>query len=404
VSTTVAARLSRVHEPIGTIDPMPGLDPSALRRLNTSVVLRTMSDLQAPISMAKLVTSTSLSRRTIEQILADLLEEGWVETVEPDTERTGAGRPARLFGFRADHALIAAVRIDTFAATAIVTDVNGAVLGRADAPLHEYQDPEASMTDAAGVVRAAVAASGIPPERLRAGAVAAGGTIDERGVLHRLINAPRWAGVDLAGRMSEISGVPFLADNDANLAALAEHWRGAARDDASFVWSILGNRVGLGIVIRGLVHRGIEGAAGEVVEAKGAFSVERLEEQPLALLTSPILEERQSAVDLVRRAERGDADALALVDEYVARVLPLIGMLAWTIAPPLIVLGGGMEVAAELVLPRLREQMRVAGFPDIAVRASTLGAEAPLIGGIRFVLDRLDAELFGPTVRFGSQR
>src|SRR3990170_4307139 len=255
---------------------MPGLDPSALRRLNTAVVLRTVAELDAPVTLATLVTATSLSRRTIEQILSDLLDQGWIETVEAAADRTEPGRPPRLFAFRPDNALLVSVRIDTFAATAIVADVSGTVLGRANAPLRDYQNPEFSAVDSMEGIRAAVAASGMPLERMRAGAVASGGTIDEHGVVHRLINAPRWPGFDLAGTMTRLSGVPFLADNDANLAALAEHWRGAARDDPSFVWSILGNRVGLGIVIRGLVHRSVEGAAGELVEAK-SFDFDRLE-------------------------------------------------------------------------------------------------------------------------------
>jgi predicted NBD/HSP70 family sugar kinase len=376
---------------------MPGLDPSALRRLNTAVVLRTVAELDAPVTMATLVTATSLSRRTIEQILSDLLEQGWVETVEANPERVEAGRPPRLFAFRPDNALLASVRIDTFAATAIVTDVSGAVVGRANAPLRDYQNPERTTEDAIQVIRAAVAASGMPAERLRAGAVAAGGTIDERGVVNRLIRAPHWSGFDLAGTMTRLSGVPFLADNDANLAALAEHWLGAARDDPSFVWSILGNRAGLGILIRGLVHRGVEGAAGELVEAK-FFDFDGLELQPFSQLTSPLAEERRAAALLVAGAEQGDPEALELLDDFVAQLMPIMVALAWIVAPPLIVLGGGLEAAGDVLVSRLRAAIVEAELPDIAVRASTVGADAPLLGGIRFALDRFDAELFGPTV------
>lgn len=376
---------------------MPGLDPSALRRLNTAVVLRAVAATDAPLTMAALVTATSLSRRTIEQILSELLEQGWVDAVEADPDRAEVGRPPRLFSFRAENALIVAVRIDTFAATAIVTDVRGKILGRANAPLRDYLDPQSAAADALAVIGVAIERSGLPADRVRAGAVAAGGTIDEQGVVRRLIHMPQWAGFDLAGTLTRLGGVPFLADNDANLAALAEHWRGVAQDQPSFVWSILGNRVGLGIVIRGQVHRGVEGAAGELVEAR-TFNFDRLEQQPFAHLTSPIDEERRAAQALVSRAEAGDGEALEMLDEFVAEIMLVVEALAWTIAPPLIVLGGGLEVAAGLLLPRLRSAIVEAGLPEMAVLTSTLGAEAPLLGGVRFVLDRFDAELFGPTV------
>lgn len=376
---------------------MPGLDPSALRRLNTAVVLRAVAETDAPLTMAALVTATSLSRRTIEQILSELLDQGWVDAVEADPDRAEVGRPPRLFAFRAENALIVAVRIDTFAATAMVTDVRGTVLGRSNAPLRDYLNPLAAAEDAMAVIRVAIERSGVPADRVRAGAVAAGGTIDERGVVRRLIHMPQWAGFELADTMTRLSGVPFLADNDANLAALAEHWRGAAKDQASFIWSILGNRVGLGIVIRGQVHRGVEGAAGELVEAR-MFNFDRLEQQRFAQLTSPIEDERLAALLLVNRAEQGDRQALELLDEFIGEIMIVVEALAWTIAPPLIVLGGGLEVAAGLLLPRLRAAIVDAGLPEMTVLASTIGAEAPLLGGIRFVLDRFDADLFGPTV------
>ena len=376
---------------------MPGLDPSALRRLNTAVVLRTVAEMDAPLTMAGLVAATSLSRRTIEQILGDLLEQGWIETVEPHPDRAEVGRPARMFSFRAENALIVSARIDTFAATAIVADVRGVVRGRANAPLRDYADPESSAIDAMAVIQVAIERSGLSAERVRAGAVAAGGTLDEHGVMRRLIHMPRWAGFDLAGTMSRLAGVPFLADNDANLAALAEHWQGVAQDEDSFVWSILGNRVGLGIVIRGLVHRGVEGAAGELVEAR-FFDFDGLERHPFGQLTSPIDADRREAMLLVARAEQGDQEALALLDGFVGEIMPVIEALAWTIAPRAIVIGGGLELAAGPLLPRLRTAISAAALPEIAVLASTVGAEAPLLGGVKFVLDHFDAELFGPTV------
>jgi predicted NBD/HSP70 family sugar kinase len=307
------------------------------------------------------------------------------------------GRPPRTFAFHADRALVAAVRIDTHAVGAVVSDVRGHIRGRAVRELRNYHDPTASVDDVAEAVAAAVRDSGLPGERLRAGAVASGGAVGEDGIVHRLIHAPEWSGFDLAGALEARMSLPVFADNDANLAALAEHWRGVAREPSTFAWCILGNRAGVGIVIRGGVHRGFQGAAGEIVEAR-ALETQRMERAPLGLLTSPVADERAQGMAVADAARRGDEAALTQVDEFAGQIAELLSTLAWTIAPEVVVLGGGLEAAADLLLPRVTAAMQALGTPAIDVRATALGADAPLLGAVKLVLDRMDTELFGPTV------
>ena len=61
-------------------------------------------------------------------------------------------------------------------------------------------------------------------------------------------------------------------------------------------------------------------------------------------------------------------------------------------------LGGGLEVAEDLLLPRVVEAMKQLGTLRIDVRATTIGADAPLLGAVKLVLDRMDVEFFGPTI------
>jgi predicted NBD/HSP70 family sugar kinase len=123
-----------------------------------------------------------------------------------------------------------------------------------------------------------------------------------------------------------------------------------------------------------------------------------MERTPLGLLTSPVAAERGQGMALADAARRGDEAALAQVDEFAGQVAELLSTLAWTIAPEVVVLGGGLEAAADLLLPRVTAAMRALGTPAIELRATTLGADAPLLGAVKLVLDRMDAELFGPTL------
>jgi predicted NBD/HSP70 family sugar kinase len=375
---------------------MYGMNQGAVRRVNASVVLRTLAVSAGPLTLTALSEQAGLSRRTIELILDSLVEAGWVTELDRVPTSGVAGRPARRYELRAEHALLTAVRVTTSDAFAVIADVRGRVLGRAQRPLSRYLDPPATLDEAAALVREALEDAGGCADRLRAGAIASGGAIDDEGIVRRLVHTTRWEGVNLPAELARRIPLPWFADNDANLGALAEHWRGVADDHENVVWAILGNRTGLGILVRGAVHRGFEGAAGEITEAASMPS-HVVEDRPVAWLTSPDPAQRAVALDLCEAARKGDEAALAAVDEFVQNIASILTTLTWTVAPSLIVLGGGLEDAADVLLPRVRRALSDARAPAVELRATGLGRHAPLIGAVKTALDRMDAELFGPS-------
>lgn len=374
---------------------MSGLNQSAVRRVNTSVILRALAVAAGPTTLTALADQAGLSRRTIELILDSLVQAGWVAELERIPTSGSAGRPARRYELCAEHALLAAVCINTADASAVIADVRGRIVGRAHRPLRAYQDPATTLDDAAVLVREALDDAGGSPERLRAGAVAGGGAIDDEGVVRRLVHTTRWEGVHLPAELERRIRMPWFADNDSNLGALAERWRGVAGDHDNVVWAHLGNRTGLGILIRGAVHRGLDGAAGEIVEAQ-SIPTGTIANRPVAWLSSPEATQRKVALERFDAARSGDVEALAEVDEFVENITSILTTLSWTVAPSLIVLGGGLENGADLLLPRVRESLRIARAPDVELVSSSLGADGPLVGALKFVLDRMDTELFGP--------
>ena len=374
-----------------------GMNQSAVRRVNTSVILRALAVSAGPRKLTELAGQTGLSRRTIELILDSLVEAGWVAELDRVPNSGCAGRPARRYELRAEHALLAAVRVTTVDASAVVADVRGHILGRAHRPLRDYKDPRTTLDDAAELVLEALEDAGGSVDRLRAGAIAGGGAIDDEGVVRRLVHTTRWEGVHLPEELGRRVPVPWFADNDTNLGALAERWRGVAADHDNVVWAMLGNRTGLGILIRGAVHRGLDGAAGEIVEAR-SLPAGSVEDRPVAALTSPLPAQRALALARFEAARNGDTASLAEVDEFVENIASILTTLSWTVAPSLIVLGGGLEDAADVLLPRVRDALRDARTPAVELRATALGQDAPLIGAVKLALDRMDTELFGPLV------
>ncbi|GAA4167083.1 ROK family protein [Gryllotalpicola koreensis] len=372
---------------------MPALDPSAMRRLNASMTLRVMAEIEGDIRMAQLLDRTGLSRRTIELILAELLEDGWVTESAPEPSNW-RGRPARTFRFNPQRWVIAGTRIDTGGVRSVVTDVRGAVVGRDFRPVPDFHDPQSALAEVAQSVEAAISAAGVERDTVKAVGVAVPGVVSEEGILVQLKDEQRWTGVAPAAVLSELLGVPAFADNDAKLAAIGERWLGAARGLDTFVWMLAGERNGAGIVIGGTLHHGFGGSAGEIVHAE-AFGLARLMGHPVGLLTSPAPESHRAAVAVVKRAWAGDEEALTQVDEFVVPLTGVLATLAWTIAPPVIVLGGGLEDAGPELLVRLERGIAAVNAPAIELRYSSLGAEAAVIGAVRLALDQVDGELFG---------
>ena len=100
---------------------------------------------------------------------------------------------------------------------------------------------------------------------LRALAIGVPSPVDPRsGLVAFANNLVGWKNVDLRRALEKEFRVPVCLENDANMAAIGEHWRGVARDARSFVFIALGTGIGSGIFIDGRLYRGRTGNAGEL--------------------------------------------------------------------------------------------------------------------------------------------
>lgn len=367
-----------------------------MRKLNTAITLRALYNAPA-LTMAQLIDRTHLSRRTTELILGELGAEGWVRETSSEVLRPGAGRPPRFFEFVADHGVLIGVQVEIGSVTVMLADMRGAEMGRRQA--HSVVTTDADLTLAAvrAEIEAILASTGIPLSSVAAGTICMGGTISDDGSVVRVLRAPSWTGVNPGDRLAAELGFPVFAENDANAAALGEHWRGSARDADTFTWLIAGALTGAGIVIRGEIYRGVSGAAGEIAHAE-ALGLRELDGNPFSDLVSADPDLRAAAQLVVDSARAGDERALAQLDAFVVPVTRLLLVFAWSIAPPVIVLGGGLEAAGDLLVHRLHTEMERIGSPGVELRPSSLGRDAVLVGAVKFALDHIEAGIFGPHV------
>lgn len=194
-------------------------------------------------------------------------------------------------------------------------------------------------------------------------------------------------------------------ENDINLAAVGERWRGMARGVEDFVFLSVGTGLGAGLVLRGELHRGRHGAAGEV-DLVAAGRKEEMDPcaSAISALAARLVAENGAATTLrppydarsiFSAARAGDGIAKAVVEEEARRIALHIAPISAVTDIALVVLGGGIGVNADLLLDPIRDLLtRWLPYPP-RVEVSSLGDAAVLTGalavGLRSAVDNVFA-------------
>jgi len=217
---------------------------------------------------------------------------------------------------------------------------------------------------------------------------------------------------DLLTPLEQAVPVPVALDNNVNLAALGERWRGLARDVPTFAFLAVGAGIGMGLVYQGEIVRGAHGAAGEVAylplppnlppaqrsghgqerlanEASGYRMLAQVRASPDWPGTRP-----ETVAELFAQAEAGVPAARDLVEAEGRHVALAVASACAVFDPELVVLGGGVG-SNPMLLPMVREAVAaLVPFPP-RVETSALGGDASLTGALVLALDAARVELLG---------
>ncbi|WP_226799758.1 ROK family glucokinase [Carnobacterium mobile] len=218
--------------------------------------------------------------------------------------------------------------------------------------------------------------------------------------------------------IEEGTGIPFAIDNDANVAALGERWKGAGENEENMAFLTLGTGVGGGIVAEGNLLHGSVGAAGEVghitVEPNGydctcgkkgcletvasATGVVRLardyaDEYAGESTLKVAIDDGQlvTAKDVFDFAKQNDALAVKVIDKVAFYLGLACGNIANILNPSTIVIGGGVSNAGEFLIEQVQEYFDTFTFPAIRssckIRLAQLGNDAGVIGASSLIKD-----------------
>ncbi|MFH1269563.1 MAG: ROK family protein [Candidatus Omnitrophota bacterium] len=223
------------------------------------------------------------------------------------------------------------------------------------------------------------------------------GLIDyEKGVVHFLPNIPGWKEVALKRILERRFGLPVSLDNDAKLMSLAEYKMGAAKGSKNAICITLGTGVGAGIIINGVLYRGLDNAAGEIGHMPINENGPRCNCRGYARLESYIGNNRilgegkrafrrdVSLEELSSLAKKGNRKARAIWLKVAGRLsVTLVGVIN-LLNPDCIVIGGGVAGAGKVLFDNIRKiilrQAMSVQAGHVKVHKAKLGNNAGLIG------------------------
>ena len=375
---------------------MTGVRGSSVQR-----VVETLR-LDGPSSQAALARRTALSPATVNNIVKTLRADGTVEVEKIN------GRES-LVTLVSHRGAFVAVEVNVASARGALFDFGART--RHDARVEFPVQTEGEGGDPAqvlGLVRSLAAAAGLEVDRLSGVAIGMQAPISrESGAVTSWarLQFPAWSDLAIERAFAESLGVPVVAENDANLAALAEWTWGTGRGVAEFLYVMCSEGVGGGFVLGGEIYRGGDGLAGEighmVLDQNGpvcfcgsrgcltTFASERSILAALASSGSP----KHSLRAVVEAAVRGEPACQRILYEAGRALGRAFANTAKIMAPSMIAVGGVLAEAGPLVFDGLRSSVEInslrAASPSIQFRAAYLKTDATLVGGLAALLTKV---------------
>jgi predicted NBD/HSP70 family sugar kinase len=374
-------------------DPLEGQSPrpNLLRELSEQAILEAIFR-EGPITRPEIAARTRISKPTVSAVVDRLVK---ARLVQPAGERPGRrGRTPLEFTVDSSAGYVIGIDIGSTHLRVEAIDIYGERLSGLEletGAVDEQIDAAVAQLDAE-----------LSPthDELLALGVSTPGVVDPA---TRRVTSLAWH-VRAAGDFDRF-GVPVRVDNDVNMAAVGEKWRGLAAGVSTFVFVSVGAGVGMGIVIEDDLFRGVHGAAGEIGYlplARDPFAAQhrRLGGLEDEIGADGILAayraaggEAGSAREVLERARPGDAAAAGVVESVAQRIGLAIATVCAVVDPELVVLGGRIGGAPDLLDAVRATAAQLVPLP-VRIEASVLAERAALEGALAMALRDARDRLF----------
>jgi len=390
--------------------------PRHIRRMNQEAILQVVRS-SGPVSRTFLARRLGLNPSTVNRLVEQMAETGLVTLAgEGESGRRG-GRPAQLIAYNGNAATIVCLDLSNDPWRGALVNLSGEVQQRFSAQ-PTPGDADANWQTLVELVDEMLAfhcrMDGPPLRGIGVGAPSIvlwqSGTVVWAASLG-------WRDVPLKEWMTQRWDAPVFVENDVNLLALGESWLGVGRDSQNLVVLSVGTGIGAGLILGGRLYRGANEAAGELgylppdrktlgQNHNGYGPLEAVAAAPglVARAKAHLRAGRASrlatvsplqAEDIYAAARAGDALAVELMANTADYWSLAVAGLATVLNPEMILIGGEMVKAADLLLDLLRA--RLAGLLPVMPRLEPvhLGDDGVLLGAAALVLTNTSVEIAG---------
>ena len=376
--------------------------PAARQQSVRLVIERLLRD--GSVSRAGIARATGLSKQTISEVMRELERDGWV--VEDGQIQGSVGRSAVTYALRRDAAFVLGIDLGGTKLHTALADAKGAIVTESIEPTMAGGGA-AVVAQIGRMADALLERAGVPVARLRGAVMGSPGMVDPNS--GAIVIAPNIEGLDsldVRAALRARLGVDVAIENDVNLAALGEHWRGRGRNIRSFAFIAVGTGIGMGVFADGQLIRGARGAAGEIAylplggdpyDGRG----HRLGTLETSAASAGIAARYAGlggapATSVREIFDRPDSDAAAraTIDEVGRVIATAILAVHSVLDPEIVVMGGSIGARPELKL-RIEAHLSRCMREPVRIELSALGTKATLLGAIGGAIDCMHRALFG---------
>jgi predicted NBD/HSP70 family sugar kinase len=358
----------------------------------------------SPRTRAQLAELSGLARSTLSSRLDQLVSDGLVEAVAGGV--SSGGRPAGFLAFRPAARILLAIDLGATHGVVALTDLAGTVLVSEATALRIADGPEPTLDWALATAERLRAQVGRSVDEIVGVGIGLPGPVEHStGLPTNPPIMPGWDGFDVPGYIRAHYDVPVLVDNDVNLLALGEHatvWRRV--DDLLFVKVATG--IGAGIISGGTLQRGAQGSAGNLGHVRVPFSSRtpahgRPDDDLEALASGPVLaralaqagRSSLSSSDVVELARAGDSEAIEAIRQAGRDIGEVLSTCIDLLNPSVIVIGGSLAEAGDLLLAGVREVVYRQSTPlatrHLTITESLAGETGGVIGAATMLIHHL---------------
>ncbi|UJW57519.1 ROK family glucokinase [Bacillus sp. A116_S68] len=291
----------------------------------------------------------------------------------------------------------------------------GDIISKWEIPTNRTEKGRYITADIAQTVKEKAVELKIDYKSLKAAGVGAPGYIDvENGIIIEAVNLG-WKDYHIQSELETLLNIPIVVDNDANLAAAGEKWKGAGAGAEDLVAITLGTGVGGGIIARGKIIHGKSGLAGEIghvtsvkeggehcncgkrgcletvasatgIARLGMKAIQESREHEGYLQKQLLTAGTLTAKDVFDGAKNEDETALRVVKIAADHLGFALSNLANSLNPQTIVIGGGVSKAGTFLLDFVSDSFKKYAIPLVAretdINIATLGNDAGVIGAV----------------------